>query len=231
MLVIISGASKGIGFELVKKFADTNMLVLAVSRNTKAIQAYIKRYEVANVLAVTSDISTQKGINSLVKLCKQLNKPVSILINNAGALVNKPFKKITAKDLTQIYKTNVFAPFLLTQALLPYIGKKGRTHIINIGSIGGVQGSVKFPGLSAYSSSKGALSILTECMAEEFKGTSISVNCLALGAVQTEMLAKAFPGYKAPMKPNEMAEFIRYFALNGHEYFNGKILPVSISTP
>lgn len=231
MLVIITGASKGIGFELVKKFADTNMLVLAVSRNTKAIQAYIKRYEVANVLAVTSDISTQKGINSLVKLCKQLNKPVSFLINNAGALVNKPFKKITEKELTQVYKTNVFAPFLLTQALLPYIGKKGRTHIINIGSIGGVQGSVKFPGLSAYSSSKGALSILTECMAEEFKGTSISVNCLALGAVQTEMLAKAFPGYKAPMKPNEMAEFIRYFALNGHEYFNGKILPVSISTP
>jgi len=82
-----------------------------------------------------------------------------------------------------------------------------------------------------YAASKGALAILTECMAEELKGRNIKANCLALGAVQTEMLAEAFPGYEAPVKPNEMASFIKNFALNGHHVYNGKILPVSLSTP
>ncbi len=238
MLVIITGASKGIGFELMKKFSQTDMLVLAVSRNIKGIQAHIKSNKLTNVLAVSSDISTQKGINSLVKLCKQLNKPVSILINNAGALISKPFKKISENELTQVYKTNVFGPYLLTQALLPFMGlpagkagKKNIAHVVNISSMGGIQGSAKFAGLSAYSSSKGALCVLTECLAEELKGTSISVNCLALGAVQTEMLSKAFPGYKAPMKADQMAAYIYDFALNGNKYYNGKIIPVSLSTP
>jgi NAD(P)-dependent dehydrogenase (short-subunit alcohol dehydrogenase family) len=97
--------------------------------------------------------------------------------------------------------------------------------------MGGFQGAAKFPGLSAYSSSKAALAGLTECLAEELKSKNISVNCLAIGAVQTEMLAKAFPGYKAPLKPNQMAEFICNFALTGHTYFNGKIIPVASTTP
>jgi NAD(P)-dependent dehydrogenase (short-subunit alcohol dehydrogenase family) len=97
--------------------------------------------------------------------------------------------------------------------------------------MGGVQGSAKFAGLSAYSSSKAALCTLTECLAEELKLENISVNCLALGAVQTEMLSKAFPGYRAPLSASEMAEFIVQFARSGHYYFNGKILPVSSTTP
>jgi NAD(P)-dependent dehydrogenase (short-subunit alcohol dehydrogenase family) len=97
--------------------------------------------------------------------------------------------------------------------------------------MGGFQGSAKFKGLSLYSASKGALAILTECMAEEFKEKNINVNCLALGSVQTEMLAKAFPGYKAQSSPAEMAEFIANFALNAYKQINGKIIPVSASTP
>jgi NAD(P)-dependent dehydrogenase (short-subunit alcohol dehydrogenase family) len=82
-----------------------------------------------------------------------------------------------------------------------------------------------------YSASKGAVAVLTEAMAEEFKEKQIRVNCLAYGAVQTEMLAEAFPGYKAPLLPDDMAAFVSDFALNGHHFFNGKILPVSLSTP
>lgn len=231
MLVIITGTSKGIGFELMKQFAQTDVLVLAVSRNIKSVEAYIKKNDLTNVLPLKSDISTKEGINKINKVCKHLNKPVSILINNAGALISKPFKKISEKEITAIYKTNLIAPFLLTQSLLPFMGKKKGTHVINISSIGGVQGSAKFAGLSAYSSSKAALCGLTECLAEELKGTNISVNCLALGAVQTEMLSKAFPGYKAPLKANQMANYIYDFALNGHKYYNGKILQVSLSTP
>jgi NAD(P)-dependent dehydrogenase (short-subunit alcohol dehydrogenase family) len=85
--------------------------------------------------------------------------------------------------------------------------------------------------LAAYSSAKGALSILTECMAEEFKDQNISVNCLALGAVQTQMLETAFPGIQAPVDADTMGMYLANFALNGHLVYNGKVLPVSLSTP
>jgi NAD(P)-dependent dehydrogenase (short-subunit alcohol dehydrogenase family) len=97
--------------------------------------------------------------------------------------------------------------------------------------MGGYQGASKFPGLSAYSSSKGALANLSECLAEEFKEDGIKVNCLALGAVQTEMLEAAFPGFQAPVSPVQMACHILNFAESGHTVYNGKVLPVSVSTP
>jgi NAD(P)-dependent dehydrogenase (short-subunit alcohol dehydrogenase family) len=109
------------------------------------------------------------------------------------------------------------------------MGKTG--HVVTISSMGGVQGSMKFAGLSAYSSSKGAVITLTELWAEEFKETGPSFNVLALGAVQTEMLAEAFPGYVAPVTAIEMATYIQEFALHGHKMYNGKLLQVSNSTP
>jgi NAD(P)-dependent dehydrogenase (short-subunit alcohol dehydrogenase family) len=105
------------------------------------------------------------------------------------------------------------------------------SHIVNISSMGGFQGSSKYKGLSYYSASKSALACLTECLANEFSEYGISVNCLALGSVKTEMLDKAFPGYKAPVDAKEMAEFISDFALTGHKFFNGKILPVAVTNP
>jgi NAD(P)-dependent dehydrogenase (short-subunit alcohol dehydrogenase family) len=154
---------------------------------------------------------------------------VDILVNNAGLLIHKPVIEFDETDIDNLFNMNVKSAFLLTQALLPLFSKQA--HIVNIGSMGGVQGSVKFPGLSLYSASKGALAILTECLALELKDRGVSVNCLALGSAQTEMLKKAFPGYKAPLSAVEMASFIADFALSGHMYFNGKILPVALSTP
>ena len=156
-------------------------------------------------------------------------KKVDILINNAGKLISKPFEKLTAKDFLEVYSVNVFAVAALTQQILPFLKKE--SHVVNISSIGGVQGSMKFPVLAAYSSSKGALLTLTEMLAEEYKEQGISFNALALGAVQTEMLEEAFPGYKAPVSAVEMANYIYNFALTGNKFYNGKILQVSSSTP
>jgi NAD(P)-dependent dehydrogenase (short-subunit alcohol dehydrogenase family) len=157
---------------------------------------------------------------------------VDILVNNAGILVNKPFEELKTEDVENMYRVNVISQFEFLQALLPYMGRgQSPTHIVNISSMGGWQGSAKFPGLSAYSSSKAALAILTECLAEEFRGRNISVNCLMLGAVQTEMFEEAFPGEKTEMTPKEMAMYIRDFALTGASYFNGKIIPVAKGTP
>jgi len=232
MLILVTGASKGIGFEIVKKFsAQPELLVIAVSRNVSSLNSLVKETNSTNILPVKADITKAADVKRIVDTVKKLGLRIDVLINNAGHIVNKPFQKIKPEELLSVYATNVFAPFILTQNLIPLLSKKNKAHIVNISSIGGVQGSSKFPGLSAYSSSKAALCGLTECLAEEFKGKNIAFNCLALGAVQTEMLSKAFPGYKAPLQPKQMAEYICNFALTGQNYFNGKIISVSSTTP
>ncbi len=232
MLVIITGASKGIGFEIVKLFLNNpNYYILAISRSIDTLDKLTEKENTTNLIPIKADITNATQVKKVISIIKKINMPVAVLINNAGQIVNKPFEKITEKEIQSVYNTNVFAPFKLIQQLLPFMGKKIKGHIVNISSMGGYQGSAKFAGLSAYSSSKAALCGLTECLAEEFKTKNISVNCLAIGAVQTEMLNKAFPGYKAPLQPKQMATYIYEFALNGHHYYNGKILPVSSSTP
>ena len=124
---------------------------------------------------------------------------------------------------------NVFGVVELTQICIPYL-KKG-SHVVTVSSMGGVQGSLKFPGLAAYSSAKGAVITLSELLAEEYKEQGIAFNVLALGAVQTEMLEEAFPGYQAPVEAHEMAEYIFNFAATSQKFYNGKVLSVSGSNP
>ena len=232
MLVIVTGASRGIGFEMVKEFSKNSQnLVVAISRNPKSLDTLVKNDKSHRILPIKADLSDLNELKKAVKSIARLQMNVDVVVNNAGTLIKKKFEDISIKDLQTVYHTNVFVPFLLVQALLPYMDPKKGAHVVNIGSMGGVQGSSKFAGLSAYSSSKAALAGLSECMAEEFKPNNVHVNCLALGSVQTEMLSSAFPGYKAPLSANQMAAFICEFALNGRRFFNGKILPVSSSTP
>ena len=223
--VIITGSSRGIGFELVKLFNQNNFNVVALSRNTKPIS----NLKLKNVKSLYLDISSSESINKTTKLVTEGFKKIDILINNAGTLINKPFNETSFEDFQSIYNVNVFGVAELIRQLSPHFNKK--SHVINISSIGGIGGSSKFPGLSAYSSSKGALNILTEMLAEEFKDNDVSFNTLALGAVQTEMLEEAFPGYKANISPSEMANFIYKFSLEGNNFFNGKIIPVSTTNP
>lgn len=224
--VIITGAGKGIGFELVKLFTGLeNFRVIGLSRNIDQLNSL----KSTNLICESVDLASSGATESIRKLIDLHDLKPGILINNAGLLINKPIAQMLPDDFDSIFNTNVKAPFFFIQQLLPYFTPDA--HIVNIGSMGGVQGSAKFAGLSLYSTSKGALAVLTECLAEELKGTQIAVNCLALGAAQTEMLGQAFPGYKAPVTADEMAGFIAEFALSGHRYFNGKILPVSLSTP
>lgn len=224
MNIVVSGAGKGIGLELVKVFIENEHNTVAISRNISNLEKINSKF----LNPVSFDLISD-DYNKLASIINSTLSNVDILINNAGLLVNKPFQDLTDDDFDNVFNTNVKAAFKLTQLLFPVFNVE--SHIVNISSIGGVQGSSKFPGLSLYSASKGAISILTECLAEELKESKISVNALALGAVQTEMLAEAFPGYKAPLSAIDMAHYIYDFALTGNKYYNGKILPVSISTP
>lgn len=222
--IIITGTSRGIGYELVKQFASEGHNIMALSRNEKPISDM----HLKNVTCFSCDLTDSKDYGKVSNVIADWGS-VDILINNAGALLNKPFLKTTTEDFETIYKVNVFAVAELTRIVVPKMAKNG--HVITISSMGGIQGSMKFAGLSAYSSSKGAVITLTELWAEEFKETGPSFNALAIGAVQTEMLAEAFPGYQAPLQPHEMANYIKDFAMTGHQFYNGKTLQVSSSTP
>ncbi len=223
--IIVTGTSRGIGLEIALQFAKEGNKVLAVSRNiAKELES------VKDVVCIQADITNEGDLAKIEKYIQESwSSKVDILINNAGAIVNKPFEEITTAEFEYIYKVNVFAVAALTRICIPFMGIG--SHVVTVSSMGGIQGSMKFPGLAAYSSSKGAVIILTELLAEEFKERGISFNAVALGAVQTEMLEEAFPGYKAPLEPAEMACFLVDFALNGQRYFNGKTLQASSTTP
>jgi short-subunit dehydrogenase len=223
--ILVTGSSRGIGFELCKLLADSGYKVLALSRNQKPIKSLGHN----NIEAFSFDVSSKKDRDTLLMFLKEKNASVFGLINNAGKLLNKPFLETSEEEFKSVYDVNVFGVAAMTRLVLPFMSKDG--HVLTISSMGGIQGSAKFPGLSAYSSSKGAVLTLTELLAEEFKETGPSFNALALGAVQTEMLEEAFPGYKAPVSAKEMAKYIMDFVLKGHKMYNGKILQVSSSTP
>ncbi len=221
--IIVTGASRGIGHEIVKIAEKKGHRVYSISRNIKALKesSFLYPREV--------DLVDENSIDKFCNEIKNEGLQVDALINNAGAFLNKPFEKISKKEFEYIFQVNVFGLSSITRKVLPIIDSKG--HIVNITSMGGINGAAKFTGLSAYSSSKGAVNILTELLAEEYKEKGPSFNALAFGAVQTEMLEEAFPGLKAPISAKEIADFVLDFALTGHKYFNGKILPVSSSTP
>jgi NAD(P)-dependent dehydrogenase (short-subunit alcohol dehydrogenase family) len=223
--IVITGTSRGIGFELAKQFAENGHQVLALSRNTAPLSAVNHK----NIKVLSVDISNAEDLNKVTDFIKSTWKKVDILINNAGKLINKPFTEISSEDFLEVYKVNVFGVAEITKLMIPFL-QKG-SHVVTISSIGGIQGSLKFPGLAAYSSAKGAVITLSELLAEEYKEQQIAFNVLALGAVQTEMLEEAFPGYQAPLSAVEMADYIYNFSLTGNKFYNGKVLQVSSSNP
>jgi short-subunit dehydrogenase len=233
MNIIVTGASRGIGYELTKLFAsDPKNKVVAISRNRLKLEQLKREARSVNIYPAVVDFGNKNFKREITLQVLSHISSVDILVNNAGAMVNKPFEDLMADEVENMFRVNVMSQFEFLQALLPYMGKgQLPSHIVNISSMGGLEGSVKFPGLSAYSASKGALAILTECLAEEFKDRNISLNCLMLGAVQTEMFEDAFPGEKSEMTPLLMAAYIRDFALTGANFFNGKIIPVAKGTP
>jgi 3-oxoacyl-[acyl-carrier protein] reductase len=229
MKAIITGCSKGIGKEILRKLLNDGCEVISISR-TKTVLDDLTIKIGTNWKEIIGNILDEDVHSKIISVLSEW-KSLDILINNAGYLISKPFEELNYTEVKNSFDVNYYGPFKISQLCLPYLKRSAKASLINIGSIGGVQGSVKFPGLSAYSSSKGALAILTECLAEEYKDTSIHFNCLALGAVQTEMLAKAFPGYQAPFSPKQMAGYIINFIENSSEMMNGKIISVSASTP
>lgn len=222
---IVIGASRGIGIETVQCLLDKGYHVLALSRNILPLE----KIGHSNLTFHSFDLNADALKQNLEHIITSYTH-FDVVINNAGFLVNKPFEQINRDELQMMFQVNVIGVFECLQVLYPKL-KNRDAHVVNISSMGGYQGSAKFPGLSAYASSKAAVASLAEQLAEAWKEDQIKVNALCLGAVQTEMLTAAFPGYQAPVSAVQMAEFIADFADRQHQWINGKIIPVSISTP
>jgi NAD(P)-dependent dehydrogenase (short-subunit alcohol dehydrogenase family) len=224
---VVTGASRGIGREVVLKLANLGHHVFALARNTAALEQLQEASK--NITSITVDLTKSQSIENAVAVISSKAEQLDGLLNNAGVLINKPFLELAENDWQQMLNGNILSAAQLIQKLHPLL-KRG-SHILNISSMGGFQGSQKFAGLSAYSASKGALAILTEALAEEFKDDQIKVNCLCLGAVQTEMLAEAFPDYHAPLTAVEMGHYVAESLCSLHHIMNGKILPIALTTP
>lgn len=232
MNILISGASRGIGYETTKELAHSgehNIIILARDKSGLMKLSDECRGSKSNVIPFVFDL--ENDIYSTIAYKLSAFDGLDILINNAGLLIKKSFLELEPEEWEKMFKVNVFSIAEIIKTVLPFMGKSSKGHIVNISSMGGFQGSMKFHGMSAYSASKAALANLTECLAMELSNSNISVNCLAIGAVETEMFKTAFPGNKAPVSAKEMAKFISDFSLNAHNYLNGKIIPVSLSVP
>lgn len=225
--IVVTGASKGIGFEVAKTLAGQGHRVYVLARSGEKLKELSEQMP-SKIIPFSCDLTKPEQIEEFVSSLDS-DASLDVLINNAGYLINKPFVELTSSDWMQMIDANLFSAVHLIKALKNRLNSG--SHIVNVGSMGGFHGSSKFPGLSAYSAAKGALTILSECLATEFINDGISVNCLCLGAVQTQMLEEAFPGYQAPLQPTQMGEFIADFSINGHKFFNGKALPVSLHNP
>jgi 3-oxoacyl-[acyl-carrier protein] reductase len=231
--IVITGAGRGIGFSLCKVFLQEypDTRILAVSRDCERLHLFREHYPDRFFLFEFDLVRVFDHPETLANAVKNSLGSLNILVNNAGKLYKQALDQNRIEPIRQMFETNVFAPGFLVSQLFPLFDKSGRGHILNIGSMGGLQGTAKYPGLMYYSASKAALTVLTECLAEELKDSLISVNCIAPGAVQTEMFEKAFPGYIAPVSSEEMARFIAGFALNAGKLMSGKIIPVALSVP
>jgi len=225
--VVICGASRGIGRALVSLLSTEKAIRLVVlSRNIEALKHSFQG--LMNVEFYAFDL--EKDAEEQLKNILPILGPIHALINNAGHLEKGKVTELSMELYRRCLQVNFLGPVNLIKTLY-YNLVEGKGHVVNISTMGAYQGSVKFPELTAYAASKAALTNFTEVFAEEQKATGIRMNCLCLGAVNTEMLNEAFPGYQAPTSAEEMAKYIAEFTLNSGNLFNGKIIPVSSSTP
>jgi len=231
MNIIVNGATRGIGKEAAIILArEKSNSVLITGRNDKSLRMIASLPVSGKIIPCRIDISEfEKHEKTFVEAVKSHFDVVDILINMAGFLITRDFSDFTAMESRQLMETNFFGPASVIRVLLPFM-RKG-SHIVNISSMGGFQGSAKYKGLSYYSAAKAALSCLSECLAVELREQGIIINCLALGSVQTEMFEEAFPGFKAPVNALEMGELISVFAVKGNKFFNGRIIPVAFNNP
>lgn len=223
MAVLITGVSRGIGKAVLEQYLSAGDSVVSISRGEG-----VELERNGHHIYIRFD---WRQFDVLGEALKAEGVEVDRVINNAGLLIMGDIGDVQYNDFEEQMRVNVWNVLELFRSIYNRgVVSKG-AHIVNIGSMGGVQGALKFPGLYAYSASKAALIALTESLDAEYGAEGFAFNCLALGAVNTEMLNEAFPGYISEVDPEKMAEYIRSFTDTSGKLMSGKVVQVSKSNP
>lgn len=187
-VVLLTGASSGIGRALAKQLAEEGAILLLTGRNEMRLQETVKGLSPkAQISCFTSDLSTKTGCNALIAFAEDKFSKIDILINNAGMVQFSDFSTESWESREQLFHTNVLAPMQLTRLLLPRMKRNGSGHIVNIGSI---FGSIGFAWFSSYSSSKFALRGYSEALRRELDGSGIQISYIAPRATNTPVMQK-----------------------------------------
>jgi NAD(P)-dependent dehydrogenase (short-subunit alcohol dehydrogenase family) len=226
--ILVTGASRGIGYKTALMLASQGHTVIATARSEDKLLELAESASSGNIVPVSADLTLQDDIQKIATAVSDFDT-LHGLINNAGAVHREAFMDTDIEVFQHLMDVNVYGIVRLTKALKKYLSEG--SHVLNISSMSGYQGSLKFGGLSAYGAAKAAVVGLSEVLSSEFASDGIAVNCLCIGAVQTEMLSEAFPGFKAPVSPEQMGTYIADFILTGHQFYNGKVLPVALNDP
>lgn len=217
--VLITGGGSGIGAACAEEFLRRGRPVVVVGRTASRLRS------VKGALALAGDVGDEAFARRAFAAARRRFGSVDILVNNAAHLVKKSFVDTTAAEWDETMRTNLRGPFLFSREFLR-AAKPGRA-IVHIGSLGGVQGTQKFPGLSAYTVSKHGVTGLAAAMAVEARPLGVAVFCVAPGAVDTAMLRKAAPGLKAGAIPSDIARVVADLAESARpDLLSGAVIPL-----
>lgn len=209
-IAVITGAGRGIGRACAERFAEGGCDVAMVSRSREELERTAEdirsRFGV-RTLAFVGDLSEVSTAAAFFRAIDEaLGRPY-YMVNNASGVYVAPFEKQSVAEWDALMAVNVRAYFLCGQQAFQRMEQTGGV-IVNIGSVSGIRGIPKFPGLSAYVTSKYAVMGLTESMALEGWARGIRVHCLAPGSVETQLLRGVAPEAETNLKPRDIAETV-----------------------
>jgi len=218
-VAIVTGASTGIGRATAELLRESGAKVALFSR-------LLEDKEENGRLIRSGDITSETDVDRLFADTETHLGPCDLLINNAGAIEPALLHEMSIDSWERTFAVNVRGAFLSCRRAIPSMIARKKGSIINVASISGVIGPEKFPGFTAYCSSKAALISLTESLAVEVKEHGIRVNCVSPGSVDTKMWADVSGGAPASMSPREIAEAIAFLASERSRPMNGQNLNV-----
>ena len=216
-VVVITGASRGIGAAIARQMAGEQARLVLCSRNKGNLQEVASSLNLSrgNYTTVLADVSKASGMRKIINTAFDRFDQIDVFVNNAGVGMSKLFGRTSEKEFDTIFKTNLKSVFYCFQELLPRMHKQGYGQIINISSMAAKQG---VPGLSAYSASKAAMNTLSEAVAGEVRNDNIKICVLSPASVGTGFMSNLSPRSRTPSKAarklsaDEVAEAVVFMA-------------------
>lgn len=234
-LVLVTGASRGIGKEIVTTFLKEGYLVACGYKEHKTgISEIIKAYPKAYGIRI--DIHSRQSIRqAIATIEKNFKQTIDIVINNAGVADEKPFDQISDVDWNNMLEVNLRGPFIVSQETIPSMVKKKWGRIVNISSIGGQWGGMN---QVHYAAAKAGLINLTRSLAKLYSRYGITSNAIAPGLINTNMIKKELKSKAGKEKvkqipvgrignPNEVAAAVVFLCSKDAAYITGQTININ----